>query len=102
MPATSVPTIRTPAACRKPLPGMLLRAAEELNLDLGRCWLVGDAWSDLQAAAAAAVRGILVRTGRGKAQEARRDQPIPPTAAAVDDLAAAVDLILGLPEGKPA
>ena len=39
--------------CRKPAPGMLHRAARELDLDLKRSWLVGDALTDLQAAATA-------------------------------------------------
>lgn len=41
--------------CRKPAPGMLLRAARELRLDLSRSVLFGDKASDLQAAAAAGV-----------------------------------------------
>ena len=41
--------------CRKPAPGMLLRAARELNLDLARSAMFGDRLSDLQAAAAAGV-----------------------------------------------
>lgn len=41
--------------CRKPAPGMLLRAARELKLDLAHSVLFGDKLSDLQAAAAAGV-----------------------------------------------
>jgi D-glycero-D-manno-heptose 1,7-bisphosphate phosphatase len=41
--------------CRKPAPGMLLRAARELDLDLTRSAMFGDRVSDLQAAAAAGV-----------------------------------------------
>jgi len=55
--------------CRKPKPGLLLQAAGELSLDLHRSWLIGDAWSDLQAGRAANVhRTILVKTGRGDGQ----------------------------------
>jgi D-glycero-D-manno-heptose 1,7-bisphosphate phosphatase len=46
--------------CRKPLPGLLLRAARELGLDLGRSLLIGDRDSDMKAAEAAGIRGILV------------------------------------------
>ncbi|MBL4849964.1 MAG: HAD family hydrolase [Planctomycetes bacterium] len=42
-------------ACRKPKPGMLLRAAEELGLDLSSSLLIGDSASDLAAAEAAGV-----------------------------------------------
>lgn len=56
--------------CRKPEPGLLLRAAESLSLDLGRSVMIGDALSDVQAGRAAGVgQSILVRTGRGKQQE---------------------------------
>lgn len=55
--------------CRKPLPGMLLQAAQEFSIDLGTSWMVGDAWTDLLAGQAAGVEGmIMVRTGRGAAQ----------------------------------
>lgn len=54
--------------CRKPAPGMLLRAADDLGLDLSRCALVGDAVTDLEAARAAGVEPHLVLTGRGHAQ----------------------------------
>jgi D,D-heptose 1,7-bisphosphate phosphatase len=51
---------------RKPGPGMLIRAAEELDLDLGHSWMVGDMISDLLAGINAGCRGsILVRTGKG-------------------------------------
>jgi D-glycero-D-manno-heptose 1,7-bisphosphate phosphatase len=79
--------------CRKPAPGMLRQAAQELNLDLSRSWLVGDAVSDLQAASAAGARGILVRTGRGTDQESRNLSTFEGRYDVVDDLAAAVRLI---------
>lgn len=41
--------------CRKPAPGMLLRAAEEHGLDVTRSLMVGDKRTDMQAAAAAGV-----------------------------------------------
>ena len=51
---------------RKPNPGMLLRAARELNLDLGKSWLIGDKSSDIEAARAAGLAGALhVLTGHG-------------------------------------
>jgi len=57
--------------CRKPGPGMLLAAAADLGLDLGRSWVVGDAGRDLEAGAAVGARGILVATGKGTAEFAR-------------------------------
>ena len=35
--------------CRKPKPGMLLRAAERYNIDLSESWMVGDSESDMEA-----------------------------------------------------
>lgn len=46
--------------CRKPLPGMILQAAADLDLDLGASWLIGDRWVDIAAAVAAGVPGLLV------------------------------------------
>lgn len=55
--------------CRKPQPGLLLQAAQELSLDLSASWIVGDAWSDLLAGQAAGLPGtVMVRTGRGSDQ----------------------------------
>jgi histidinol-phosphate phosphatase family protein len=45
--------------CRKPAPGLLLRAAAELGLDVSRSFLVGDKPADVAAAAAAGCRGLL-------------------------------------------
>ena len=81
-------------ACRKPAPGMLLQAAQELELDLARSWAVGDAVTDLQAARAAGVRGILVRTGRGAEQALRLAACGLEACPVVDDLPAAVELVL--------
>lgn len=55
--------------CRKPSPGLLLQAARELSIDLGRSAMIGDALSDIQAGKATGIpHNILVRTGRGAAQ----------------------------------
>ncbi|MEO1192649.1 MAG: HAD-IIIA family hydrolase [Pseudomonadota bacterium] len=51
---------------RKPAPGMLLRGAEILNLDLSRSWIIGDRVGDLQAGKAAGLAGgLLVASGYG-------------------------------------
>lgn len=56
--------------CRKPQPGMLLQAAQDLDIDLERSYLVGDAVSDMEAAVAAGSHPVMVRTGRGARQQA--------------------------------
>jgi D-glycero-D-manno-heptose 1,7-bisphosphate phosphatase len=57
--------------CRKPMPGLLLRAALELNLDLRLCYLIGDKLSDIQAGRRAGVKKVfLVSTGHPLSVEA--------------------------------
>jgi len=46
--------------CRKPAPGLFHRAADEMRVDLGRSVMIGDAWSDVQAAHAAGCRAVWV------------------------------------------
>jgi len=54
-------------SCRKPSPGMLIKAAEEHNIDLSRSAMIGDKTSDLEAGFAAGCPvGILVATGYGQ------------------------------------
>lgn len=81
--------------CRKPKTGMLLQAAEELNLDLSRSFLVGDRWSDIKCANNAGCTAVHVLTGYGKGdyQYIRPTQNIQPSHVA-DDLYAAVEWIL--------
>jgi len=52
---------------RKPNPGMMLRAAHELEIDLARSWIVGDHVNDILAARAAGMQGAVhVLTGHGR------------------------------------
>lgn len=54
---------RQTCTCRKPAPGMIVRAAREWDVDLRRSLMIGDKPSDLAAARAASVRGLLFRGG---------------------------------------
>ena len=54
---------------RKPQPGMILQAAEDLGLDLSRSWLVGDQMRDIEAASAAGVRAVLLDRDAKEAPE---------------------------------
>src|SRR5215467_7119897 len=91
-PTEGEPPYRMVCDCRKPRPGLLLRAASDLGLDLARSTLVGDKGSDLVAARAVGARGVLVLTGYGLGEwEYRRDAlPVPPDHVA-DDLLGAAD-----------
>lgn len=80
--------------CRKPAPGLILRAARRLGLDLARSWTVGDRLRDARAGEAAGTAALLVRTGHGAREieyHSARGARLP---RAVDDLEHAVDLIL--------
>ncbi|HPF84902.1 MAG TPA: HAD family hydrolase [Aminivibrio sp.] len=55
--------------CRKPAPGMGIRASEELGIDLRNSWMIGDSPSDLRFASNCGCPFVLVRTGWGKKTE---------------------------------
>jgi len=85
--------------CRKPAPGMLRRAANELNLDLTASVLIGDAATDVQAAHNAGARAILVNTGLGAQQQLSEAQlAVTPIVA---DVSAAIELVLHHSQKRP-
>jgi len=89
-PDAKIPELSMVSEYRKPAPGMITRAAQDLGLDPRRSHMVGDAVTDIAAGNAAGCTTILVKTGfagtDGKA-EATPDH-------VASDLGAAVDLIL--------
>ena len=58
-----LPQYRRECSCRKPLPGMLQRAAVELQLDTGRSWMIGDILDDIEAGRRAGCRTVLLANG---------------------------------------
>jgi D-glycero-D-manno-heptose 1,7-bisphosphate phosphatase len=64
-PSAGEPPYRQDCDCRKPRPGLVLRAAAELGIDLPRSWVVGDRPGDLELAWKVGARGALVKTGYG-------------------------------------
>ncbi len=62
-PDGSVAAYATVCDCRKPLPGMLRRAAREHGIDLARSWLVGDILNDVEAGRRAGCRTVLLDNG---------------------------------------
>src|SRR5688572_2695973 len=84
-PSGVVEQYRSACDCRKPQPGMLRRAAIDLDLDLARSFTVGDRWHDVAAGQAVGARGVLVRTGMGASAEAAPEAAVTP-AAIVDNL----------------
>ena len=83
-----------PSRGRKPLPQFLFDARDEFDLDLGKCYLVGDKLIDLECGWNAGVRrSILVRTGYG-AEAEKESQGKLGEAIVCDDLRQAAKWIL--------
>ena len=86
-----VPEYAIDCDCRKPKPGMLLRAAKDLDIDLAASFMIGDKESDLEAGLNAGCRGVaLVRTGHGVHQNIEK---IPQAVDVGDVLTAAKELL---------
>jgi D-glycero-D-manno-heptose 1,7-bisphosphate phosphatase len=85
--------------CRKPLPGLVQRAARELGLETDGAWFIGDTWMDVVAGRAAGCRTIMVgpehRDAPSLPPERRPDHAVP-------DLLAAARIIIGPPAGAAA
>lgn len=89
-PKGSVPELAVDCDCRKPEPGMILRAAKELNLSLADSFLVGDKPSDIEAARAAGLgRAYIVQSDNEESTDGLAGAD-----AGYADLAACVDALL--------
>lgn len=55
-----IPELKIDCDCRKPKPGMLLRAAKDFNIDLQKSYMVGDSESDILAGKAAGCKTVLI------------------------------------------
>jgi D-glycero-D-manno-heptose 1,7-bisphosphate phosphatase len=64
---------RIACTCRKPQPGLLLRAAEDFGLDLMHCYLVGDKPIDIETIHKVGGKGILVGAGKDLALKTKAD-----------------------------
>ncbi len=64
-PEGALPEWRAVCDCRKPAPGLILTAAMQRGLDLSSCFLIGNMWSDVEAARRAGIRGVLLETPAG-------------------------------------
>lgn len=82
-------------SCRKPAPGMLLRAAAEHEIDLHRSYMIGDSPKDIAAGASVGCRTVLVLSGHTRAYEPCRF-PAPQPECVCADLWNAVEWILSV------
>lgn len=62
-PAGKIAQYARTCSCRKPLPGMLLQAAEELDIFLPESWMIGDILNDVEAGNRAGCRSVLLNNG---------------------------------------
>jgi len=67
-PSAGEPPYRQDCSCRKPRPGLVQRAAQELGIDLARSWVVGDRHADVELARNVGARACLVKTGYGQGE----------------------------------
>jgi len=94
-PSEGSPPWRAACDCRKPKPGMILRAAREHGIDLAGSYVVGDSVVDIEAGAAAGLPGVLVLTGYGRGLlEHQKHRFKTEPAHAAEDLLGAVRFIL--------
>jgi D-glycero-D-manno-heptose 1,7-bisphosphate phosphatase len=100
-PSVGEPPYRCDCDCRKPKPGLILRAAKELDIDLSKSWMVGDRYSDVELARNAGVQSAFVLSGygRGEWEHQRKGWQSNPDLVA-ETLLEAVREIAGPPAGR--
>ncbi|HEX2971593.1 MAG TPA: HAD-IIIA family hydrolase [Tepidisphaeraceae bacterium] len=105
-PEATVEAYKQDSFLRKPKPGMILQAAEKLNLDLARSWVIGDAPRDIEAGRAAGCRTILFTDPKLPASPAAEVESEVKPDFVVSNLREAVEIIgresLCKPAAKPA
>ena len=95
-PEGSVPELAIDCECRKPKPGMLLKAAQDLGIDLKASFMIGDRLSDIEAAFnAGCPAAALVATGHGSEQDL--SNPVFKRAVLARNASDAVEQLLRLP-----
>lgn len=67
-PTVGEPPYRFDCDCRKPKPGLISRAAKDLDIDLKESWMVGDRYSDVELARNAGVKSMFVMSGYGRGE----------------------------------
>ena len=95
-PSVGEPPYRFDCDCRKPKPGLISRAARDLDIDLAGSWMVGDRYSDVELARNAGVKSMFVLSGygRGEWDNQRASWTEQPDLVA-ENLLEAVQLIVG-------
>jgi D-glycero-D-manno-heptose 1,7-bisphosphate phosphatase len=94
-PSVGEPPYRQECDCRKPKPGLVIRASKELGIALKQSWMIGDRYGDIELAHNAGVRSALVLSGYGRGEwENQRSQWKQQPDLVAENLLEAVELIL--------
>jgi D-glycero-D-manno-heptose 1,7-bisphosphate phosphatase len=102
-PTVGEPPYRFDCDCRKPKPGLIERAAQDLEIDLQASWMVGDRYGDVELARNAGLHAALVLSGYGRGEwEYQRSSWKHEPDLVAENLFEAVRLIVGWKESKPA
>ena len=67
-PTVGQPPYKFDCDCRKPKPGLITRAARELNIDLEKSWMIGDRYSDIELASNSGLHSAFVMSGYGRGE----------------------------------
>lgn len=94
-PSAGKPPYRTDCDCRKPRPGMILKAKDEFDIDLKRSYMIGDKISDVEFGQKLGLKSVMVMTGYGigEYEHQRQDWKTTPDFMA-EDLLGAVKWII--------
>lgn len=71
------PDFTGPCNCRKPNPGMILKARDKYNINLRESFMVGDTLNDIETGLRAECQTVLVLTGYGKEERDKIDKVLP-------------------------
>ena len=94
-PSVGEPPYRADCDCRKPKPGLITRAAADLDINLGESWMVGDRYSDIELARNAGVKSAFVLTGYGRGEWEHQSKAwVNKPDLVAEDLSEAVKLIV--------
>jgi len=83
-----VPGLKIECSCRKPKPGLILKAVKDFNIDLANSWIVGDSETDIEAGLNAGIKTLLVGKNQKSFQQCKHKTQ------KTRDLYSAVNLIL--------
>ncbi len=102
-PSVGDPPYRFDCDCRKPKPGLIIRAVKDFDIDLAGSWMVGDRYSDVELARNAGVQSMFVLSGYGRGEwEQQRETWTEQPDLVAEDLLEAVRAIVAKDDSEHA